>query len=323
MSSPTSISNLLTWAGNILTKAGVPSPQADAEWTLAHVLECSRSELHLRAHQPLTPAQNATFCKLIHRRANRIPLQHLLGNTEFYGLPFHTSPDALIPRPETEILIEVTLNRLNTCTNPRILDIGTGSGIIAITLGKSLPGSHIIATDISRKALYLASQNARLNGVSHRISFLQTDLLTPLCTARELPRDPLQSPLHSQRMQLTRYNPKSASHDPRLALDGGPRWPRFLPQNHTRKRPPARAGRIIGFGNRPRPGPCHHPTALADKAASPTSQPTPTSLDIPARYSRTGSENATGGHGDTAPTIILLIRFVGATPCGCPLTDNC
>ena len=220
MSSPTSISHLLTWARDILTKAGVPSPQADAEWTLAHVLECSRSELHLRAHQPLTPAQNATYRKLIHRRADRIPLQHLLGNTEFYGLPFHTSPDALIPRPETETLIEVTLNQLNTCTTPRILDIGTGSGIIAITLGKALPESHVIATDISRKALCLASQNARLNGVSHRISFLQTDLLTPFAPPESF-HAILSNPPYIPSNAIHALQPEVRNCDPRLALDGG------------------------------------------------------------------------------------------------------
>ena len=217
---PTSIPHLLTWARDILLKAGVPSPQADAEWTLAHVLKCSRSELHLRAHQPLTPAQNATYRNLIHRRANRIPLQHLLGNTEFYGLPFHTSPDALIPRPETETLVEVTLNQLNTCTNPRILDIGTGSGIIAITLSKSLPESHVIATDLSRKALRLASQNAHLNGVADHISFLQTDLLTPFATPESF-HAILSNPPYIPSNAIHALQPEVRNCDPRLALDGG------------------------------------------------------------------------------------------------------
>ena len=215
-----SIPYLLTWARDILLKAGVPSPQADAEWTLAHVLECSRSELHLRAHQPLTPAQNATYRNLIHRRADRIPLQHLLGNTEFYGIPFRTSPDALIPRPETETLIEVTLNHLNTCTNLRILDIGTGSGIIAITLSKALLGSHVIATDISRKALRLASQNAHLNGVLDRISFLQTDLLTPFATPESF-HAILSNPPYIPSNAIHALQPEVRTFDPRLALDGG------------------------------------------------------------------------------------------------------
>ena len=220
MSSPTSIHYLLIWSRDILIKAGVPSPQADAEWTLAHVLECSRSELLMRARQPLTPAQNATFRNLIHRRADRIPLQHLLGNTEFYGLPFHTSPDALIPRPETETLVEIVLNQLKNCTNPRILDIGTGSGIIAIALGKSLPRSQVIATDISRKALYLASQNARLNGVADRISFLQTDLLTSFATPESF-HAILSNPPYISSNTIDALQPEVRACDPRLALDGG------------------------------------------------------------------------------------------------------
>ena len=217
---PTSIPHLLTWARDILLKANVPSPQTDAEWTLAHVLECSRSELLMRAHQPLTPAQNATYRNLIHRRADRIPLQHLLGNTEFYGLPFHTSPDALIPRPETETLIEVTLNQLNTCTNPLILDIGTGSGIIAITLSKACPESHVIATDISRKALRLASQNAHLNGIADRISFLQADLLTPFATPESF-HAILSNPPYIPSNAIDTLQPEVRNCDPRLALDGG------------------------------------------------------------------------------------------------------
>ena len=214
---PSSIPHLLTWARDTLIQAGVPSPRADAEWTLAHVLECSRSEL---LHQPLTPAQNATFRNLIHRRANRIPLQHLLGNTEFYGLPFHTSPDALIPRPETETLIEVVLNQLKNCSKTRILDIGTGSGIIAITLSKTLPGAHVIATDISRKALHLASQNAHLNRVSDRIFFLQTDLLTPFAKPESF-RAILSNPPYIPSEAIDALQPEVRDCDPHLALDGG------------------------------------------------------------------------------------------------------
>ena len=217
---PLSIPHLLTWARNILTKAGVPSPRVDAEWTLAHVLECLRSELHLRARQPLTPAQNATFRNLIHRRADRVPLQHLLGNTEFYGLPFYTSPDALIPRPETETLVEIVLDQLKNVTKPRILDIGTGSGIIAITLSKALTGSHVIATDISRKALYLASQNACLNGVSNRISFLQTDLLTPFALPEGFDAI-LSNPPYIPSHAIDALQPEVRACDPHLALDGG------------------------------------------------------------------------------------------------------
>ncbi len=215
-----SIHHLLIWARDILIKAGVPSPRADAEWTLAHVLECARSELLMRARQPLTPEQNATYRNLIHRRADRIPLQHLLGNTEFYGLPFHTSPDALIPRPETETLVEIVLDQLKNITKLRILDIGTGSGIIAITLSKALTESHVIATDISRKALYLASQNACLNGVSDRISFLQADLLTPFAQPEGF-NAILSNPPYIPSRTIDALQPEVRACDPHLALDGG------------------------------------------------------------------------------------------------------
>ena len=198
MSSPTAIRHLLIWARDTLIQAGVPSPQADAEWTLAHVLECPRSELHLRAHQPLTPEQNATFRNLIHCRADRIPLQHLLGNTEFYGLPFHTSPDALIPRPETETLVEIVLDQLKNITKPRILDIGTGSGIIAITLSKA---TRRIACNRHR---YIAQSTLPRQPKRLPQWRLQPHFLSPnrpphtLCTARGLQCHPLQPPLYSQ-----------------------------------------------------------------------------------------------------------------------------
>ena len=215
-----SIPHLLTWARDILAKAGVSSPRVDAEWTLAHVLECPRSELLMRARQPLTPAQNATFRNLIHRRADRVPLQHLLGNTEFYGLPFRTTPDALIPRPETETLVEIVLDQLKNVTKPRIIDIGTGSGIIAITLSKALTRSHVIATDISRKALCLASQNACLNGVSNRISFLQTDILTPFAPPEGFDAI-LSNPPYIPSHAIDTLQPEVRASDPHLALDGG------------------------------------------------------------------------------------------------------
>ena len=215
-----SIHHILTWASDILGQAGVSSPRVDAEWVLAHVLQCSRSELHLRARQPLAPAQCATFRSMIFRRANRIPLQHLLGNTEFYGLPFYTSPDALIPRPETETLVEVAIDHLTDCPNPHILDIGTGSGIIAIALAKERPASHVIGADISHGALCLARRNARLNGVSDRISFVQTDLLAAFAKPEQF-HAILSNPPYIPRSAIDALQPEVRAFDPRLALDGG------------------------------------------------------------------------------------------------------
>ena len=217
---PSSIPHLLTWASDILRKAGVSSPRVDAEWMLAHVLQCPRSELHVRPCQPLAEARRTAFCNLIFRRATRIPLQHLLGDTEFYGLPFCASPAGLIPRPETETLVEVAIDHLTACPNPRILDLGTGSGIIAIALAKELPGSRVVGVDISRDALCLARQNARLNGVSDRVSLVQTDLLAPFAKP-ECFHAILSNPPYIPSGAIDALQPEVRAFDPRIALDGG------------------------------------------------------------------------------------------------------
>ena len=207
----------LAQAEKTLAKTNVPNPRIDAEWILAEVLHCTRPVLYLNPHQTLSAEQSQTFGDLIHRRAQRIPLQHLLGQTEFYGLPFCTSPAALIPRPDTETLIEIVLKRAPN--HPTILDIGTGSGIIAITLAKSLPQARVIATDISSQALQLARQNARLNRVSDRITFLQTNLLSPLNTSFDIITS---NPPYIPTNDINLLEPEVRTHDPILALDSGP-----------------------------------------------------------------------------------------------------
>lgn len=243
---PSSIPYLLTWASDILRKAGVSSPRVDAEWTLAHVLQCPRSELPVRARQPLAEARRAAFRDLIFRRANRVPLQHLLGDTEFYGLPFCASPAGFIPRPETETLVEVAIDRLTDCPNPRILDIGTGSGIIAIALAKELPGSRVVGVDISRSALCLARQNARLNGVSDRVSFLLTDLLAPFATP-ECFHAILSNPPYIRSDEIDALQPEVCAFDPRVALDGGGDGLDFYRKIIPRSMPLLARGGLLGL----------------------------------------------------------------------------
>jgi release factor glutamine methyltransferase len=214
------ILDLLAWAENLLQTTGVSSPRADAEWMLTHVLTCSRSDLHLRQTQTPTRQQTTCYRELISKRAQRIPLQHLLGQTEFYGLPFYTTPDALIPRPETETLVEIVIDHLKDHNSPRILDIGTGSGIIAITLAKELPGSRVVAIDISHKALCLANVNAHLNNVSDRISFVQTDLLTSIAAPKHF-HAIVSNPPYIPSSEIDTLESEVRVHDPLLALDGG------------------------------------------------------------------------------------------------------
>jgi release factor glutamine methyltransferase len=134
------------------------------------------------AHSEEEPSgeQATHYMKLLERRYNGEPIQYIVGGTEFYGLPFRVTPDVLIPRPETEHLVEQVIALAARYQAPRIVDVGTGSGAIAIALAHHLPNAAITATDISSAALTTARQNAELNGVSDRIRFLEGDLLGPV-----------------------------------------------------------------------------------------------------------------------------------------------
>ncbi len=172
-----------------LRNANVPSFTLAAELLLLHVLGRDRAWLYAHPEQEISAADARQFFTLIARRANGEPTQHLTGKQEFWGLEFEVTPDVLIPRPETEHVIEVTLDRLavrelragrkQTLTGEglQIADIGTGSGCIAITLAKELPGTTIYATDISSAALAVAQRNAMRHNVADRVRFLEGNLL--------------------------------------------------------------------------------------------------------------------------------------------------
>src|SRR5713101_5094903 len=172
-----------------LREARVPSFTLSAELLLLHVLGRDRTWLYAHPEEQVTLADAERFFALIVRRANGEPTQHLTGKQEFWGLEFEVTPDVLIPRPETEHVIEVALDRLalrelragrkQTLTGEglQIADIGTGSGCIAIALAKELPGATIYATDISPAALAVALRNAQRHAVADRIHFIECNLL--------------------------------------------------------------------------------------------------------------------------------------------------
>ncbi len=153
--------------------------RADAELLLIHVLQKNRA--WILAHPDATPSaqQIGKFIELIQRRYSGEPMQYIMGETEFYGLPFTVTPDVLIPRPETEHLVEKALELAQTFERPRIVDVGTGSGAIAVALAHKLPTAEITATDLSESALQVARNNGKRNAVDHRIRFLRGDLLAP------------------------------------------------------------------------------------------------------------------------------------------------
>jgi release factor glutamine methyltransferase len=162
-----------------LEESKVPSAPLAAELLLMHILHRDRTWLYAHPEFELSPEDAAAYAQLIERRSEGVPTQYLTGRQEFWGLEFEVGPGVLIPRPETEHVIEVALERLGTrrAESPRIADVGTGSGCIAISLARELPRSQIVATDISAAALDYAQRNAARHSVSNRIQFLKADLL--------------------------------------------------------------------------------------------------------------------------------------------------
>jgi release factor glutamine methyltransferase len=150
----------------------------EAELLFSEVLGCDRASLYLNKDEYLGQERNTFIASVLKRRIKGEPLQYILEKTEFFGLELKVNRDVLIPRPETELLVEAAIQVAKEKKDQKILDLGTGSGCIAISLAKHLPHLHIDASDISDKALRVAKENAGLNGV--KINFIQSDLFTPL-----------------------------------------------------------------------------------------------------------------------------------------------
>jgi len=170
--------DIIRWGTEYFSSKGVDSPRLTIELLLSDMLNCSRLQLYLMYDRPLTEAELSILRTTCTRRAKREPLQYILGKSSFYGLEFELSPAVLIPRPETETLIDIILKHCNGLPDPiRITDIGTGSGCIAITLAHHLrhrKDLSIIAQDISKDALDIAQKNAQLHNV--KVQFEQADL---------------------------------------------------------------------------------------------------------------------------------------------------
>jgi release factor glutamine methyltransferase len=171
-------------SADYLQKKGIESPRLNAELLLAHLLNCKRLDLYLLFDRPLKENEVLQYRELLKKRGSFVPLQYIVGNVEFYGLEFKVDSSVLIPRPETELLVETIIEE-NKNTNLKILDIGTGSGIIAIALAKSLGQPELFAIDISEAALENAKKNAIKNDVTDRIKFLQLDVRSELSLSEE------------------------------------------------------------------------------------------------------------------------------------------
>ena len=170
---------LINWGTEYLASKGIESARLNIELLLSHLLNCSRVQLYTNFDQPLTPVDLAALKKLLHRRVAREPLQYILGSTNFLGLELTVDRRALIPRPETELLIEEIIIDAAQHQRRSYLDIGTGSGNIPIAIAKRVPDAHIDSVDISEDALALAAFNVRSHGLGERCSLHQGDVMSP------------------------------------------------------------------------------------------------------------------------------------------------
>jgi len=206
-------------ATEALRAAGIEDAWLEAEVLLRHTLDLDRAHLYARLQEDLSGGDQAVFHSLLARRLAHEPTAYIVGQREFYGLDLETTPAALIPRPETEILVQEALAR--ACHRERLLivDVGTGNGAIAVALAVHLPQAALVAIDLSREALALAVRNARRHGVESRISFLQADLLAPLAQPADLIVANLPYVCSGDWEALP---PEIREHEPRVALDGGP-----------------------------------------------------------------------------------------------------
>ena len=211
---------LLTWTKRHFVSRGIETAQLDAECLLAHVLDVERLKLFLDFEEEVSKADRAVFRELVRKRASeRVPVAQLTGHKEFWSLPLKVTADVLVPRPDTETLVAAVLERLPGGDTPlRLLDIGTGSGAVALAIAVERPTAHLVATDISKAALEIARENADVNGVSDRV---------------ELRHGPLFEPVAGQRFDWIVSNPPYVAesqrgalspeldHEPELALFSG------------------------------------------------------------------------------------------------------
>jgi release factor glutamine methyltransferase len=209
-------------SADFLAKKGVDAPRLQTELLLAHVLQMPRMKLYLNFDRQLSDPELDSLRKLVQRRGQREPLQHLVGTTAFCGLEIAVNGHVLIPRPETELLAEEGWQFLSTSNQQpaTALDFGTGSGCIAIAVAAKCPTAHLVALDVSPEALDVARQNAAKNNVSDRIEFRQGDGFAALKAGEQFDLI-LSNPPYIASAEIETLQPEVRDHDPRGALDGG------------------------------------------------------------------------------------------------------
>jgi release factor glutamine methyltransferase len=220
MSTTWTIRALMDWTENHFQQKGLETPRLEAQLLLAHALNCRRVELYTRWDEVVSDGPRGRFRDLVKRRLDGCPAMYLIGRREFYALEFEVTPAVLIPRPETEVLVTEALNRLKDTPEARILDIGTGSGCIAIALAFQNKTARLTAIDISPDALEVARRNASKHRVLERIRFLHGDLLEPLPQGERF-HVIVSNPPYVTQAEWEQLPPHIREHEPALALLAG------------------------------------------------------------------------------------------------------
>jgi release factor glutamine methyltransferase len=214
------VGRLLDWTAGHLRAKGVESWRLEAELLLAHALGCRRIDLYARYLEDATEVQRQRFKELIQQRLAGTPVAYLVGRREFFSLDFEVTPAVLIPRADTETLVAECLRLAKPMTEPTILDVGTGSGCIAVTVAHQHKTARVTALDVSPDALAVAARNAERHKLTDRVRYLQSDLFAAL------PDDEtfdfiLSNPPYIAYAEMALLPPSVRDHEPRLALDGG------------------------------------------------------------------------------------------------------
>ncbi|MDC1122251.1 peptide chain release factor N(5)-glutamine methyltransferase [Nitrospinaceae bacterium] len=212
------INSFLNWSQSQLAEAGVNSPRLDSEIILAHTLNLSRTDLWTQDKRVLSESEKKIAKKNVERRFNREPVSLIVGHQEFWSLNFVVDGNVLTPRPETELIIETALNCISSHTT-RILDLGTGSGAIAVTMAKEVPECKVSAIDIDPNALSIAKENAVRHGVADRIEFVCANLIKSAWSGYF--SIILSNPPYIKSADIKKIMPEVLNYEPEKALDGG------------------------------------------------------------------------------------------------------
>jgi release factor glutamine methyltransferase len=215
------VGRLLTWTTDFLKGKGADSPRLDAEVLLAHARGCKRIELYTAFEEEPTEAVRTAFRELVGRRAKGAPVAYLVGQREFFSLNFEVTSDVLIPRPETESLIVRAIDLAKQHGGDlSIVDVGTGSGIIAVTMAKQVKKAQVTAIDISPAAIEVAKRNAEKHGVAERVEFVESDLFSKVSADSKFDLV-LSNPPYVATDEMATLQADVRNHEPHLALDGG------------------------------------------------------------------------------------------------------